>query len=334
MKQIGTIGFFFVLVVGAVLLSQSMYIVTPKEQAILTRFKKAVGEPIDEEGIQFKLPFVQEVHKLPRQVLEWDGVSTSMLTKDKLLIQVDTYGRWKIVDALQFYRRLTEEKNADSKIGNILASETLKAIARHELVEVVRSTDHVTGGENRKPESLEPIEAGRGKIEEQIRIEAQKELTDLGIELLDLRFKRINYQDADVIHEIHNRMASERKQIAEQTRSEGDEEASLILGKMGRELKEIESDAYRRVQEIQGKADAEATGIYAHAYNQSPEAVEFYEFIRTMEVYKEVIAGDTTVILSTDSDLFQFLKGVNPELRKKLVSGEVSEELPLFLRDP
>tara|TARA_R110002096_G_scaffold100173_9_gene222028 strand:- start:17755 stop:18759 length:1005 start_codon:yes stop_codon:yes gene_type:complete len=333
MKQFGIMASSLLLVIAALVVWMSVYVIDPTEQVILTQFGKPVGKPVQKEGLHFKLPFVQEVNVLDRRVLEWDGVSTPMQTKDKLFIQVDTYGRWQIVDPLQFFLRLRDERSAESRLDDILAGETLKAIARHELVEVVRSS-------NREPDEgleisteLKAIEIGRNKIEEQIRAQADKELEDLGIKLLDLRFKRVNYKDQNVIMEIHRRMASEREQIAEQIRSEGDEEASLILGKMDRELKEIESDGYKRVQEIQGRADAQATQIYADAFNQSEDAVNFYEFTRTMEVYKQIIGKDTTVILSTDSDLFQYFKGVNPSLRKDISSGNVSEELPLFLRD-
>ncbi len=333
MKHIGALSVVALIALAGLVFSMSAYIVDPTEQVIITQFGNPVGDPIKEEGLHFKLPFVQEVNQLDRRVLEWDGVSTPMQTKDKLFIQVDTYGRWQIVDPLQFFLRLRDERSAESRLDDILAGETLKAIARHELVEVVRSTNREPADDLEISTDLKKIQIGRNKIEDQIRTQADKELTDLGIKLLDLRFKRVNYKDQNVIQEIHRRMASEREQIAEQIRSEGDEEASLILGKMDRELKEIESDGYRRVQEIQGLADAEATQIYAAAFNKSADSAEFYEFTRTMEVYKDVIGGDTTMILSTDSDLFQFLKGVNPSLRKDISSASVSDELPLFLRD-
>lgn len=333
MKQLGLVASGILLLIVALVVWMSIFVIDPTEQVILTQFGKPVGDPIEKEGLHFKLPFVQEVNRLDRRVLEWDGDSTPMQTKDKLFIQVDTYGRWQIVDPLQFFLRLRDERSAESRLDDILAGETLKAIARHELVEVVRSSNREPDDDLEVSTELKPIQIGRNKIEEQIRLQADKELEDLGIELLDLRFKRVNYKDQNVITEIHRRMASEREQIAEQIRSEGDEEASLILGKMDRELKEIESDGYKRVQEIQGQADAQATQIYANAFNKSADAVEFYEFTKTMEVYKQVIGSDTTMILSTDSDLFQYFKGVDPELRKNISPGEVSEELPLFLRD-
>ncbi len=330
-------GLILLILLAAVagLAASGLYVITPSEQAIITQFGEPIGEPIQKEGLHLKIPFVQKVNKLDRRILEWDGASTPMQTRDKRFIQVDTFARWRIDDPLLFFRRLQNSRRAESRLDAILGGETMKSVARHELVEVVRST------KGREPENgddgitqLEEIEEGRPRIEALILEQARREVQPLGIELLDIRFKRVNYRDQEVIRGIYERMSSERKQIADQIRSEGEEEASRILGKMDRELKQIESEAYRTVQEIAGEAEAEATRIYASAYNQNAESVAFYEFIRTMEIYENIMDAESTMVLSTDSDLFQFLKGVNPEERMDVPSGtNVDGEMPLFLRN-
>ncbi len=312
-------------VVGAVLAAiilafSAAYTVQETEQVIITQFGKPVGDPVLEAGLHFKTPFIQTVNSLEKRFLEWDGRPNEMPTKDKTYIMVDTFGRWRISDAKQYFLRLRDERSARSRLNDILGSETRNAIAKHELIEVIRTT------KDRKPERdeslvdasalgaigvLYPIHDGRGVIEQEIFEKAAPKLLDFGIELLDVRFKRINYNES-VRQRIYERMISERQQIAERFRSEGAGEAAKIIGEKEKDLLEIESEAYKRVEEIQGAADAEATEIYAAAYNQSPEAAEFYQFVKTMEVYQEALGQDTTVILSTDSDLFQLLKKMKP----------------------
>ncbi len=311
------------LMIGAVgaailLLFSAAYTVSETEQVIITQFGKPVGEPILESGLHFKTPFIQEVNSLEKRFLEWDGRPNEMPTKDKTYILVDTFGRWRISDPKQYFLRLRDERSARSRLNDILGSETRNAIAKHELIEVIRTT------KDREPERdeslidapgnigvLYPITDGRGVIEQEIFEKAAPKLLDFGIELLDVRFKRINYNES-VRQRIYERMISERQQIAERFRSEGAGEAAKITGKKEKDLLEIESEAYRKVEEIQGDADAEATEIYAKAYNQSPEAADFYQFIKTMEVYQEMLNKDTTLILSTDSDIFRLLKTMNP----------------------
>ena len=241
-----------------------------------------------------------------------------MPTKDKTYILVDTFARWRIADSLEYFRRLRDERSALSRLDDILGSETRNAIARHELIEVIRTTkdripaqaDTLTSeGRTGKVGVLRSIRKGRSVLEQEILEASKGKLAGFGIELLDIRFKRINYNDS-VRKRIYERMISERLQIAELFRSEGQGEAAKVLGNMQRDLKEIESTAYRQVQGIKGTADAKATDIYARAYNQSPESADFYEFFRTMEIYADVLAGDNTLILSTNSDLFRFLKGI------------------------
>jgi membrane protease subunit HflC len=242
-----------------------------------------------------------------------------MPTKDKLYISVDLFARWRIVDPLQYFLRLRDERSAKSRLDDILGSETRNAVAKHELIEIIRTTkdriplrdETLTGAQQEvKMGSLVPIHKGRKLVEAEIFKAAAEKVKVFGIELLDIRFKRINYNQS-VRPKIYDRMISERRQIAERFLSEGNGEAARIRGNRLRELNKIQSEAYREVEEIRGVADAKATEIYANAYNQSPEAVEFYEFTRTMQAYKSIIADNTTIILSTDSDMFKFLKGMD-----------------------
>ncbi len=242
-----------------------------------------------------------------------------MPTKDKTYILVDTFARWRIADSLEYFRRLRDERSALSRLDDILGSETRNTIARHERIEVIRTTKDrqpvqsetlASEGRTGKVGVLRSIRKGRTVLEQEILEASKGKLAGFGIELLDIRFKRINYNDS-VRKRIYERMISERLQIAELFRSEGQGEAAKVLGNMQRDLMEIESTAYRQVQGIKGAADAKATDIYARAYNQSPEAADFYEFLRTMEIYADVLAGDNTLILSTNSDLFRFLKGID-----------------------
>ncbi|EMI58328.1 protease modulator HflC [Rhodopirellula sallentina] len=305
-------------VLAAFLLYNSAYTVNETEQVIITQFGKPVGDPISDSGLHFKTPFVQEVTSIEKRVLEWDGRPNEMPTKDKTYIVVDTFGRWRINDAKQFFLRLRDERSAQSRLDDILGSETRNAIAKHKLIEVIRTTkdrepvrDAVLVDAPGSVGILYPITKGRAKIENEIFDMAAAKLTDFGIELLDVRFKRINYNES-VQQRIYDRMISERQQIAERFRSEGEGEAAKIIGRKERDLLKIESEAYKRVQEIQGAADAKATEIYANAYNQSEESADFYAFIKTMETYQEMLGGDSTLIMTTDSDIFKFLKRVDP----------------------
>ncbi len=302
----------------AILLFSAAYTVQETEQVIITQFGKPVGDPVVDSGLHFKTPFIQDVNRLEKRILEWDGHPNEMPTKDKTYILVDTFGRWRISDPKQYFLRLRDERSAISRLNDILGSETRNSIAKHELIEVIRTTkDRVPERDETLAEApgtigvLYPITAGRGVIEEEIFKKAAPKLKEFGIDLMDVRFKRINYNES-VRQRIYERMISERQQIAERFRSEGAGEAAKIIGEKEKDLLEIESEAYKRVEEIQGAADAEATEIYAAAYNQSPEAAEFYQFVKTMEVYQEALGQDTTVILSTDSDLFQLLKKMKP----------------------
>ena len=310
---------FIVLATAALVLTGSLYTVNEIEQVIITQFGKPVGDPVTAAGLKMKVPFIQEVNSIDKRILEWDGSPTDMPTKDKLYISVDLFARWRITDPLQYFLRLRDERSAQSRLDDILGSETRNAVAKHELIEIIRTTkDRVplqdatlADPNNAAVGTLVPIHKGRRQVEAEIFAAAAPKVRVFGIELLDIRFKRINY-NASVQPKIYDRMISERRQIAERFRSEGNGEAARILGNRERDLNRIQSEAYRRVEEIRGEADARATAIYASAYNQSPAAVQFYEFTRTMEAYKSIIAENTTLILSTDSELFRFLQGMTP----------------------
>lgn len=306
---------------GIVVLSSAAYTVNEREQVIITQFGDPKGAPVKEAGLHFKVPFIQKINVIEKRILEWDGPRDQMPTKEKTLIMVDTFGRWQITDPLKYFQRLRDERSAQSRLDDILGSETRNTIAKHELIEVIRTTkdrEPVQVDELAKADVggvvgvLPEISRGRTALETDILEESRVKLEEFGIELLDVRFKRVNYNQS-VERQIYQRMMSERKQIAERFRSEGAGEAAKITGQMEKDLNVIESEAYRKVQEIKGEADAEATGIYAAAYNQSPQAAEFYEFSRTMELYPLIIGGKSTVVLSTDSDLFKYLKQVDPD---------------------
>jgi membrane protease subunit HflC len=310
-----------VLAIGAFLLSGSVYTVSEVEQVIVTQFGKPIGEPVTSAGLKLKLPFIQEVNPIDKRVLEWDGRPSDMPTKDKLYISVDLFARWRITEPLQYFLRLRDERSAQSRLDDILGSETRNAVAKHELIEIIRTTkdrvplrDALLTDAERELDmgSLVPIQKGRKLVEQEIFSAAAEKVRVFGIELLDIRFKRINYNES-VRPKIYDRMISERRQIAERFLSEGNGEAARIRGNRVRDLNKIQSEAYQKVEEIRGVADAKATEIYARAYNQSPEAVDFYEFTRTMQSYKSIIGEGTTLVLSTDSDLFKFLKGMSPD---------------------
>jgi membrane protease subunit HflC len=320
MSRIKQIAILAILGLAAYVLISSVYTVSEVEQVIITQFGKPVGAPVTSAGLKLKLPFVQEVNPIDKRVLEWDGSPSDMPTKDKLYIAVDLFARWRITDPLQYFLRLRDERSAQSRLDDILGSETRNAVAKHELIELIRTTKGrvplrdalLTEDEKKlKMGALVPIQKGRKLVEQQIFGAAAKKVLVFGIELLDIRFKRINYNQS-VRPKIYERMISERRQIAERFLSEGNGEAARIRGNRVRDLNKIQSEAYRKVEEIRGVADAKATAIYAKAYNQSKQSVAFYEFTRTMQSYKTVIAKNTTLVLSTKSDLFKFLKGMSP----------------------
>lgn len=298
----------------------SIYVVNEVQQVIITQFGKPVGAPVTTAGLKLKIPFIQEVNPIDSRVLEWDGRPSDMPTKDKLYISVDLFARWRITDPLQYFLRMRDERSALSRLDDILGSETRNAVAKHELIEIIRTTkdrvplrDTLLGesGQDEDMGLLVPIQKGRKRVEQEIFAAAAEKVLVFGIELLDIRFKRINYNES-VRPKIYDRMISERRQIAERFLSEGNGEAARIRGNRVRDLNKIQSEAYREVEEIRGQADAKAAEVYSAAYNQSSAAVEFYEFTRTMQSYESILSSETTLVLSTNSDLFKFLNGMSP----------------------
>ncbi len=297
------------------LLGGAFYTVHETDTVILTQFGGPVGDPVTDPGLHFKTPFVQKVNRLEKRVLEWDGPATEMPTKDKTYIQVDTFARWRIGDPAQYFVKLRDERSAQSRLEDIIGSEVRTAVAGHELIEVVRSdTTRVTPpeetAEGTTASVLPTAKRGRLELQRDILKAAAPKLATLGIELLDVRIKRVNYNQ-DVVTNIYRRMISEREQIAQRFRSEGEGEAARINGRRERDLREIESTAYKRVQELRGEADAEATRVYAEAYDKSSEAREFYGFLKTLETYRKILGDRTNVILSTDSEIFRLLEKSN-----------------------
>ncbi|HVT45620.1 MAG TPA: protease modulator HflC [Thermoanaerobaculia bacterium] len=302
---------FAAVILGAlalIALSASLFVVRETEQVIITQFGKPVGKPITTPGLKMKVPFVQQVHAFEKRFLEWDGDPNQVPTKDKRFIWVDSYARWRITDPLLFFQRLRDERGAQSRLDDILDGETRNTVAKHQLIELVRMSDRAfvaaeEVGSEVEPDDVARIEYGREKLREEVLASTTRRTKDLGIEILDFRFKRINYVE-EVRQEVYSRMISERKRIAEQYRSEGAGEAARIAGERERELRVITSEAYRLSQEIVGRAEAEATNIYASSYNRDSD---FYRFLKTMETLKTTLDENTTMLLSTDGDLLRYL---------------------------
>ncbi len=291
-----------------IVLSSASYEVSETQQVIITQFGEVVGQPISQAGLHFKVPFIQGANYFDKRFLEWDGSANQMPTKDKRFIWVDTYARWRIVDPLKFFQRLRDERGAQSRLDDILDGETRNAVARYDLIELVRNTnrppDQVQVETEGEQAVLEPIAKGRSAITREVLQAAQSRTSDLGLEILDIRLKRIAYVD-EVQKDVFARMIAERQRVAEQFRSEGQGEAARIQGEQERELQRIQSEAYKQAQELRGKADAESTTIYADAYNRDPD---FYAFVKSLETYERAIDARTFLVLGTDSDLLKFLK--------------------------
>jgi len=312
MKNALTIGFGIVVLAILVAISGTFYTLEEGEQAVIVQFGRPVGETVTEAGLHVKVPLIQEARRFEKRLLIWDGDPNQIPTKGREFIWVDTTARWRIADAKKFLESVASEAGARSRLNDIIDSVVRDQVSGSELVELVRSASWVVP----KGEILEEVPAevreelkkaivrGREEITRTILAEARKVIPQYGIELVDVRIKRLDYVQS-VREKVYARMISERKRIAAQFRSEGEGRSAEILGTMEKELRQIRSTAYRRVQEIRGKADAEATRVYGAAYNADPE---FYAFSRTLEAYKEVQNKNSTVILTTDSDYYRYLK--------------------------
>ena len=297
--------FIFVIVL---IFGGAFYIVNESEQVVITQFGKPVGSPITTPGLKLKKPFLETANYFDKRFIAWDGEPKQVSTRDKRFININTYARWRISDPLQYAKRLFDESKALTRLGSVLEGATQNAIANHDLIELVRSSnrDYVSGQENSDEKSNKEkaiIESGRDELTKEILALAKESTKDLGIEILDFKFKRINYVP-EVRQKVYERMISERKRIAEEFRSQGAGESARISGQKDRDLKEITSDAYRRSQEIKGRADGEAANIYAGAYNKNPS---FYRFMRTMEIYRETLDDETVLVLSTEGEFLKYL---------------------------
>lgn len=313
--MLGTIlGVFVViviLIIGA-FGSGALFIVDETKQVVITQFGKPVGKPITSAGLHFKQPFIQQAHYMEKRLLDWDGDPNQIPTKDKKYIWIDTIARWKIVDALKFLQSVGNEMSAHSRLDDIVNSATRDAVTGHLLVEAVRNTNRILETKEEgedvivTEEALERIEVGRQLLTRAILEKAKVLAPQYGIEILDVRIKRISYVE-EVRNKVYDRMIAERKRAAEQYRSEGQGKSAEIEGQVAKELKLITSEAYRQAQVIRGKADAEAISIYSQAHAQDPD---FYSFLKTLETYQKTIDENSTIILTTDSDYYKYLKSL------------------------
>ncbi|MDD4202805.1 MAG: protease modulator HflC [Candidatus Omnitrophica bacterium] len=313
MKGIISIIVSAVIIIAILFLTGALYVVNETEQIVITQFGRPIGKPVVNAGLHFKVPFIQQVNRFEKRILEWDGEANQIPTKDKKYIFVDTTARWKITDALKFMQSVNNETGAHARLDDILDSSTKNVITNHGLVEAVRDSnriletdvEYIEGGSD-ITEQLEKITIGREGLTREILEEAQKIVPQYGITLIDVRIKRINYIDS-VQMKVYERMISERKRAAEQYRSEGQGKKAEIEGRIEKEMDQITSEAYKVAEEIKGNADAQAITIYAQAYNKDPE---FYSFLKTLDTYKRTVDGQTTIIMSTDGEYFKYLKDI------------------------
>ncbi|MDI6698149.1 MAG: protease modulator HflC [Candidatus Saccharicenans sp.] len=308
LKILVTIIIVFVLLA----LVDGVYIVSETNQVIITQFGQPIGTAVTSPGMHFKVPFIQKANYFEKRWLEWDGDANQIPTRDKKYIWVDTYCRWRISDPLVFYQRVKDERGAHSRLDDVVDGETRNVIASFDLIEIVRSTNREFNLSEESTlldysEVIGKIQVGRARIAEMILEKASKITPEFGVELKDVRIKRVNYVD-EVQKKVFDRMVAERQRIASRYRSEGDGRSAEIRGQKERELKIITSEAYRKAQEIRGRAEAEATKIYAQAYNLDPE---FYQFLKTLETYRSTLARNTWLILTTNSEFLKYLKSTS-----------------------
>ncbi len=299
-----------VAVVAILFVFTAAYVVDETEQVVVTQFGKVVGNPKTESGLYFKIPFIQNATYFPKNLLEWDGDPGQIPTLDKTYIWVDTFARWRIVDPIKFFQTVNNTTSAQGRLDDIIDPAVRNLITENRLVETVRKSNrevdtYEIGLEDIKQRPSFKIEIGRETITKNILEQAQPKLAKFGIELVDVKLKRINYVE-QVRDSVYGRMIAERKQIAEKFRSEGQGEAKKILGEKERDLKRITSEAYKEAQILKGKADGESTRLYAEAYGIDPD---FYSFVKTLEIYDDALGKDSSLLLSTDSEFFKYLKG-------------------------
>ena len=301
-----------VIIIGLIILGGTLYTVDQTQQVIITQFGEPIGKPITEAGLRLKKPFIQKVNYFEKRLLAWDGLPTQVPTKDKRYIWVDTTARWRIIDPLKFLQTVGSERTALGRLDDIIDSATRNQITRHLLYELVRNSERrfvETEVSLEIEEKIGEVKYGREKISRMILEEASALVPEFGIELIDVRIKRLNYVER-VRQGVYARMIAERKRVAEQYRAEGQGKKAEIEGMREKEQQKITSQAYRRAQEITGKADAEATKIYAKAYNKDPE---FYSFLKTLDTYKGTLNEKTWLLLTSDSDFYKYLKSISPK---------------------
>lgn len=306
--------------VGLIVFTQSLYILTEGQQAVITEFGRPVGNAITTAGVHFKTPFIQDVRRVDKRILNWDGFPNQIPTKDKKFISVDTTARWQIIDPLKFIQSVKNERGAKARLDSILDANTRDIISGHNLVEAVRNTDRILNRINEikarrstdvnsevveeVTTDVEAISLGREELSKLIAVKSDKELRSLGITIIDVQLRRISYEKS-VQRKVYERMIAERKRIAEKIRSIGKGKKAQIEGRLSKDLQEIESGAYRKAQIVKGTAEASSIRIYADALQASPE---FYEFKRTLDAYEKTIGENNRFILSTDSEFFKLFK--------------------------
>lgn len=310
MKKLINISAITLALVMILFLSGAVYTVDETQQVVITQFGKPIGEPIVKAGLYFKTPFIMQANYFEKRLLQWDGNPNQIPTKDKRYIWVDTSARWKINRPLKFMQSVTNEIGAHARLDDIIDSATRDYITRHNLVEVVRNSNRLAEKRDLDSEddmmttkgAIEMILVGRDEVTRGILAQASKIVPQYGIELVDVRIKRINYVK-DVRNKVYERMISERKRAAEKYRSEGQGKKREIEGQMIKELKEIQSVAYRTAEEIKGDGDATSIAIYADAYNRDPE---FYAFLKTLDTYRATVDSNTTIIFSSDNEFLKY----------------------------
>ncbi len=317
MKQLSTLLTIAVIIIILAVLSGFIYFVDETKQVVVTQFGEPIGDPITEAGMHFKTPFIQKANYFEKRILRWDGDPNQIPTRDKRYIQVDTTARWRIVDPLKFMQTVVNESGAYARLDDIVDADVRDVISSHNLVETVRNSNRLA--ENRKKATeetalfeietgtIERIQTGREALTREMLRRSSEVLPEYGIELIDVRIKRLNYIE-DVRKKVYDRMISERKRASERYRSEGQGRKAEIEGQMQKELEQITSEAYRQAQEIKGKADGEAIDIYADAFGKDPE---FYAFFRTLDTYKKTVNEKTDLILTTDGEYYRYIKSID-----------------------
>ncbi len=305
-------GWIIIIVIALILLFNSLFIVDERQQCIITQFGEPVGDAIVDAGLQFKIPFIQNVHYFEKRVLEWDGDPKQIPTSDKRYIWLDAFSRWRIIDPLKFFETTRNETFAHSRLDDVISGTTRDIVSSNKLLDIVRNSNReMLFTEEYRASSMEDIvsaeiENGRKEIADMIFESSKSLINEYGIELIDVKIKRLNYVE-EVRSKVYDRMISERQKIAALYRSEGQGKSAEILGKMKRELDQIESEAYKTAEQIKGQADAEAINVYANAYNRDPD---FYQFLKSLETYEKTIDDKNVLILSTDSEYYKYLKDI------------------------